>query len=113
MSTESVGRINDTADVVIVGAGLAGLTAARTFSCRGRADRRDTGQAAGGRAWTKRDALTGHSFEMGGMFVDAGQRVISAALREYGLTTTPGARRQQHRLDQRRAAQRTAARAQR
>lgn len=89
MSTEPVGRINDTVDVVVVGAGLAGLTAARALHGAGvKTAVVEARQRAGGRAWTKRDALLGHSFEMGGMFVDASQRAISATLREYGLTTT-------------------------
>jgi monoamine oxidase len=83
-------EIAGTADVVVVGAGLAGLTAARELRLAGaRVTTLEARSRAGGRAWTKPDALAGNPFEMGGMLVDASQAAITAALRRYGLTTSP------------------------
>jgi monoamine oxidase len=79
-----------TADVVVIGAGLAGLTAAADLRAAGaRVVTVEARSRAGGRAWTKPNALAGQPFEMGGMLVDASQHAITAALKRYGLTTSP------------------------
>ncbi len=80
----------DTADVVVIGAGLAGLTAAADLRAAGaRVVTVEARSRAGGRAWTKPDALAGQPFEMGGMLVDTSQLAITEALNRYGLTTSP------------------------
>lgn len=77
-------------DVIVVGAGLAGLTAARDLTAAGidvlTLEARDR---VGGRAWTHPDALHGNGFEMGGMFVDPAHTAIVTELDRYGLTLDP------------------------
>jgi monoamine oxidase len=77
-------------DVIIVGAGLAGLTAARDLTAAGvgvvTLEARDR---VGGRAWTDPAALRGNGFEMGGMFVDPAHTAIVGELDRYGLTLEP------------------------
>ncbi len=77
-------------DVLVVGAGLAGLTAARDLTAAG-ADvlTLEARPRVGGRAWTDRAALDGVGFEMGGMFVDPSHSAIVAELDRYGLTLDP------------------------
>jgi monoamine oxidase len=57
-------------DVVVIGAGLAGLVAARELEALGHAvtvlEARDR---IGGRVWTKRDALAGLDLDMGGAWL--------------------------------------------
>ena len=80
----------NTADVVVIGAGLAGLTAAADLNAAGvRVVTVEARSRAGGRAWTQPGALAGEPFEMGGMLVDTSQLAITAALNRYGLTTSP------------------------
>ena len=71
-------------DVAVVGAGLAGLTAARELSARGRRvvvlEARDR---LGGRAWFA--SFAGTEVEMGGGFVHRAQPFIWAELTRYGL----------------------------
>jgi monoamine oxidase len=71
-------------DVAVVGAGLAGLTAARELSARGRRivvlEARDR---LGGRAWFS--SFAGTEVEMGGGFVHRIQPFIWAELERYGL----------------------------
>jgi monoamine oxidase len=77
-------------DVIVIGAGLAGLTAARDLQEGGRdvvvLEARDR---VGGRAFSSADALGGAPYEFGGMFVDPTQEHISAELTRYGLKTRP------------------------
>lgn len=77
-------------DVIVVGAGLAGLTTARDLTTAGvdvlTLEARDR---VGGRAWTDPSALNGAGFEMGGMFVDPSHTSIVAELDRYGLTLDP------------------------
>ena len=72
-------------DVIVVGAGLAGLTAARDLNAAGvevlTLEARDR---VGGRAWTEPAALRGTGFEMGGMFVDPSHTAIVAELDRRG-----------------------------
>lgn len=65
----STNSLNDTYDVVVVGAGFAGLTAARDLAATGRhrvllVEARDR---IGGRTWTAK--ALGEAFEMGGTWV--------------------------------------------
>jgi len=76
------------ADAIVVGAGLAGLTAARELAQAGLdvivLEARDR---IGGRTWTKADALPGIDLDMGAMSVDSRQPLISAEVARYGLVT--------------------------
>ena len=86
-------------DVVIVGAGPTGLTAARTLTAVGRSvvvlEARDR---VGGRTWT--DRIDGQMFEIGGQWISPDQTAIlehlpPAPRRRPGL---PRPRRHPHRL---------------
>jgi monoamine oxidase len=74
------------ADVIVVGAGLAGLTTARELGGAGLdvivLEARDR---IGGRTWTKRGALDGIDLDMGAMSVDWRQPLITAELERYGI----------------------------
>lgn len=76
------------ADVVVVGAGISGLVAARRLAAAGREvvvlEARDR---VGGRTWT--DTRDGVRFERGGQWVGPGQPQIAALLRELDLHTFP------------------------
>jgi monoamine oxidase len=74
--------------VIVAGAGLAGLTAARILSRSGAAvtvlEARDR---IGGRVWTMRDVFDhGNHGELGGEFIDADQSDIRRLCDELGLT---------------------------
>jgi monoamine oxidase len=75
------------ADVVVVGAGLAGLTAARQLASAGRAvvvlEARDR---VGGRVWNH-DLGHGHVSERGGQFVGPTQDHVLALAHELGVKT--------------------------
>ena len=74
------------ADVIVVGAGLAGLIAARELSGSGLEvvvlEARDR---IGGRTWTKAEALPGITLDLGAQSVDSRQPLISAEVARYGL----------------------------
>ncbi|MGH2529427.1 MAG: flavin monoamine oxidase family protein [Actinomycetota bacterium] len=75
-------------DVIVVGGGLAGLTAAREL----RHDGLDVlvleaRERLGGRAWTIEAA--GHTLELGGAYVTWHQPHVWAGLTRYGLGVTP------------------------
>lgn len=76
------------ADVIVVGAGFAGLTAARNLMREGRRvvvlEARDR---VGGRV--KAGKLAGHSVDVGGMWVGPTQTRLLEMIKEYGLHTTP------------------------
>jgi len=76
------------ADVVIVGAGFAGLMAARALAAAGRKvvvlDARDR---VGGRV--KAGKIAGQMVDLGGQWVGAHQTRLRDLLREYGIPTTP------------------------
>ncbi len=76
-------------DVVIVGAGPTGLTAARTLTATGRSvvvlEARDR---VGGRTWT--DRIDGQMFEIGGQWISPDQTAILDLVDELGLSTFPG-----------------------
>ena len=78
------------ASVLVAGAGLAGLAAARDLSAMGAAvtvvDARDR---VGGRVWTIRDGFAdGQHAEAGGDMIDEAQHEIRDLAREVGLTLT-------------------------
>ncbi|WP_395727537.1 flavin monoamine oxidase family protein [Nakamurella sp.] len=77
-------------DVIVVGAGLAGLTAARDLTAAGvGVVTLEARSRVGGRAWTDPTALHGNGFEMGGMFVDPAHTAIVTELDRYGLSLEP------------------------
>lgn len=84
------------ADVVVVGAGLAGLTAARRLATAGRGvvvlEARDR---VGGRV-RNHDLGDGRSVEVGGQFVGPGQDRILALAGEVGVATVPVPDRGRH-----------------
>ncbi len=75
-------------DVIVVGAGLAGLTAARELSGSGlEVVVLEARERIGGRTWTKADALPGITLDMGAQSVDSRQPLITAEVARYGLAT--------------------------
>jgi monoamine oxidase len=79
---------NEVYDAVVVGAGFAGLTAARELNRQGLAvhivEARDR---IGGRTWL--DHRLGRDLEIGGTWVHWTQPYVWAELTRYGLETTP------------------------
>jgi monoamine oxidase len=79
-------RVADAYDVIVIGAGFAGMTTARELSQRGHSvlvvEARDR---LGGRTWVQDDALPGRSLEMGGMWVHWFQPHVFAETTRYGL----------------------------
>ncbi|MDP6943530.1 MAG: FAD-dependent oxidoreductase, partial [Myxococcota bacterium] len=76
------------ADVVVVGAGLAGLTAARQLSRAGRSVRvLEARDRVGGRTWSQ--PLGGGVFDVGGQWLGPTQARMHALVEEFGLETHP------------------------
>jgi monoamine oxidase len=82
------------ARVIVAGAGLAGLTAARVLA-RDGADVRvlEARARVGGRVWTLRDAVDGVHVEAGGEFIDTEHAAIRELAGEVGLRLRPVLRR--------------------
>ncbi|WP_458778742.1 flavin monoamine oxidase family protein [Arthrobacter sp. D3-16] len=79
---------NDLYDVVVVGAGFAGLTAARELSRQGLSVHIvEARNRIGGRTWL--DHRLGRDLEIGGTWVHWTQPYVWAELKRYGLDTTP------------------------
>src|SRR5262245_58327559 len=70
--------------VLVAGAGLAGLTAARALARRGASVRVvEARDRIGGRVWTHREPpLAPHYAEMGGEFIDRNQKAIRTLARD-------------------------------
>jgi monoamine oxidase len=77
-------------DVVVIGAGLAGLVAARDLTERGwRVAVLEARNRVGGRMWFREFAAAGRSVELGGAWFDAAhQTPIREEARRYGIATT-------------------------
>jgi len=75
-------------DVIVAGAGLAGLRAARDLADAGRSvlvlEARDR---PGGRTWTRPFAGSGPMVEIGGSWFAPGHDEVHTELARYGLTT--------------------------
>jgi len=79
--------VERTADVVVIGAGLAGLTAARTLANAGvDALVLEARGRVGGRTYTVR-AADGTPIDLGGQWIGPTQRRIAALAAEVGVTT--------------------------
>ena len=84
----SLSRGDTAVDVVIVGAGLAGLTAARELESAGAAVLVIEAQdRVGGRTMARR--VAGTTVELGGQWIGPGQRRIGALARDLGVETFP------------------------
>jgi monoamine oxidase len=74
------------ADVIVIGAGLSGLVAARELEARGCAVRvLEARDRIGGRVWVQRDAMAGLDLDMGGAWVADVQRHVWAEADRYGV----------------------------
>jgi monoamine oxidase len=73
-------------DVIVIGAGLSGLVAARELEARGRAVRvLEARDRIGGRVWLQRGALHGLDLDMGAAWVADVQRFVWAEADRYGV----------------------------
>ena len=86
MSDENAAR--EDVDVVVVGAGLAGLCAAREL-VRGGCSVRvlEARDRVGGR--TQSEVIRGATFDLGGQWIGPGQRRMAALCQEFGIETFP------------------------
>lgn len=82
-------EINKQADVIIVGGGLAGLSAARTLTAKGHSVIvLEANDRVGGRTWTKQ-LSDGSWVDMGGQWVGPGMNNILELAESLGLKTFP------------------------
>lgn len=73
-------------DAIVVGAGFAGVTAARELSKRGlRTVVLEARNRIGGRTWTT--TFAGQNVELGGQWVATAQQLVQAELQRYGITS--------------------------
>ncbi|MCB9718972.1 MAG: FAD-dependent oxidoreductase [Myxococcales bacterium] len=73
-------------DVIVIGAGLSGLMAARELEAAGRSVRvLEARDRVGGRTWTR--SLRGHPIDLGGQWVGPTQDRVLALARELGIET--------------------------
>jgi monoamine oxidase len=81
--------------VLVAGAGLAGLAAARALEARGvRVSVIEARDRVGGRTWTIRDGFhDGQHAEGGADFIESDQRALVSLAHDLGLTLTPIIRR--------------------
>lgn len=89
--TRTVGRVERDADVLVIGAGLAGLTAARDLRATGRrVIALEARERLGGRVWTGTLPGTDVRIEWGGMWIHPEhQRHVAAEIARYGLRIEP------------------------
>ena len=73
-------------DVIVIGAGLSGLVAARELEARGHAVRvLEARDRIGGRVWLERGALRGLDLDMGGAWLADVQRSVWTEADRYGI----------------------------
>lgn len=84
-------------DVVVIGAGAAGLAAAEALSRAGRTVLvLEARERIGGRVWTRRMPGLSVPVELGGEFVHGEASVTHALLRKAGMATVPSGRMQRY-----------------
>lgn len=84
-------QLPDRADVVVIGAGAAGIFALRELVCSGlSAICLEARNRIGGRIFTRR-TLARHPIELGAEFVHGNDNIIHQLVPEYGLTLVPHA----------------------
>ena len=86
---------SDRIHVIVAGAGLAGLAAARALEARGvRVSVVEARDRVGGRSWTIRDGFRdGQHAEGGADFIESDQQALVSLARDLGLALTPIIRR--------------------
>ncbi|MGW6461913.1 flavin monoamine oxidase family protein, partial [Streptomyces sp. NPDC055078] len=88
----------ETDDVLVIGAGFAGLTAARDLAKSGKRVRIvEARDRIGGRAWYRPFANTGFSIELGGNWVDPhGNVALMAEVERYGVVLAESPQAEHH-----------------
>ncbi|GAA2626927.1 flavin monoamine oxidase family protein [Paractinoplanes durhamensis] len=89
LSAARPARADSAARIVVIGAGLAGLTAAYELGKAGyRATVIEAADRIGGRCYTDRSSFGGQIAEFGGELIDTGHEAILGLIDELGLSTT-------------------------